>query len=225
MTNIFQHFIQQSLRRGSSSKLTWKWQRLFIQSLRRGAASKKTRNWQPFIQQSLPRGASSKLTRKWQPFTQQFLRRRASSDHTRKWTPFIQQSRRRWILSKWGLCRYVMGPLNTSSRASKTKRAGRVLAGTFLSHMSGRSLPFHSPVRFLFAFFSEPWKIGRPLQLSLTPTPPLHSWISLYLISSGLYWACITHCTTICGNPTIDDPEGRRRVDLALGFSPEQGKG
>ena len=32
-----------------------------------------------------------------------------------------------------------------------------------------------APVRFLFAFFSEPRKIRRPLQLSLTPTPTLHS--------------------------------------------------
>ena len=78
-----------------------------------------------------------------------------------------------------------------------------------MSHMAGRSLPFHSPVRFLFAFFSEPWKIRRPLQLSLTPTPTLHSWISLHWISSSLHWACITHCTIICAVLTIDDLEGR----------------
>ena len=87
----------------------------------------------------------------------------------------------------------------------------RVLArGTFLSHMAGRSLQFHSPVRFLFAFFSEPLKIRRPLQLSLTPTLTLHSCINLHWISSGLHWACITHCTTIiCAILTIDDLEGR----------------
>ena len=92
---------------------------------------------------------------------------------------------------------------------NETRWVARVLARTFLSHFSGRSLPFHSPVRFLFAFFSEPWKIRRPLQLSLTPTPTFHSWISLHLIRSGLHWTCITHCTTICAILTIDDLEGR----------------
>ena len=92
---------------------------------------------------------------------------------------------------------------------NETRWVARVLTGTYLSHMAGRSLPFHSPARFLFAFFSEPWKICRPLQLSLTPTSTLRSWISLHLISSGLHWACITHCTIICAILTIDDLEGR----------------
>ena len=85
---------------------------------------------------------------------------------------------------------------------NETRWVARVLSGTFLSHMAGRSLPFHSPVRFLFPFFSEPWKIRRPLQLRLTPTPTLHSRIGLHLISSGL------HCTIICAVLTIDDLEG-----------------
>ena len=43
------------------------------------------------------------------------------------------------------------------------------------------------------------------------------------VVGSGLHWACITHCTTICAILTIDDLEKKgRRVDadLALGFSP-----
>ena len=92
---------------------------------------------------------------------------------------------------------------------NETRWVARVLAGTFLLHVAGRYLSFHSPVRFLFAFFSEPWKIRRPLQLSLTLTPTLHSWISLHLISSGIHWARITHCTAICAILTIDNLEGR----------------
>ena len=112
----------------------------------------------------------------------------------------------------------IMGPLSICHGTAQhviarieneTRWVARVLAGTFLSHMAGRSLPFHSPVRFLFAFFSEPWEIRRPLQLSLIPTLTLHSWISLHLISSGLHWACVTHCTIICAVLTIDDLEGR----------------
>ena len=92
---------------------------------------------------------------------------------------------------------------------NETGWVATVSAGTFLSHMAGRSLPFHSPVRFLFAFFSEPWKIRRPLQLSLTPTSTLRSWISIHLISSGHHFSCITYCTIICAVLTIDDLEGR----------------
>ena len=44
---------------------------------------------------------------------------------------------------------------STRHRAHPKRNAlgGKVLAGTFLSHMAGRSSPFHSPVRFLFVSF------------------------------------------------------------------------
>ena len=57
------------------------------------------------------------------------------------------------FLSQWGICEYVILRVQI-----ETRWVARVLAGTFLSHMAGRSLPFqcfHSPVRFLF-FFSFP---------------------------------------------------------------------
>ena len=34
-------------------------------------------------------------------------------------------------------------------------------------------------------FFSEPWKIRRPLQLSLTPTLTLYTWISFHFFGGG----------------------------------------
>ena len=104
-----------------------------------------------------------------------------------------------------------MGPPNKSSHASKTKRAGwqefwrEHFCRTFredLCHFT------HQFVSCLLSFPSH-GKIRRPLQLSLTPTPTFHSWISLHLIRSGLHWTCITHCTTICAILTIDDLEGR----------------
>ena len=112
-----------------------------------------------------------------------------------------------------------MGPLSirpdrsTRHRAHPKRNAlgARILEGKFWLHMAGGSLPVHSPIRFLFAFSSEPWENHRPLPLSLTPTLTLHSWISLHMISSGVHWACVTHCTTgtICAILTIDDLEGR----------------
>ena len=111
----------------------------------------------------------------------------------------------------------------------ETRWVARVLAGTFLSHMAGRSLPFqcfHSPVRFLFFFFfSEPWKIRRPLQLSLTPTLTLHTWISFHFFGGrqrsplGLYHSLHNHLR----HPDDRRPGKKGRcvdADLALGFSP-----
>ena len=81
-----------------------------------------------------------------------------------------------WIASaSGGLCQYVMAPLNTSSRASKTNALG---GKGFGGNAHGwKILAISLTSSFLFAFFSEPWKIRRPLQLSLTPTLTLDSWI------------------------------------------------
>ena len=98
---------------------------------------------------------------------------------------------------QWGLCEYVILRVQI-----ETRWVARVLAGTFLSQMAGRSLPFqcfHSPVRFLFFFFSEPWKVRQPLQLSLTPTLTLHTWISFHFFGGrqrsplGLYHSLHNH--------------------------------
>ena len=114
---------------------------------------------------------------------------------------------------KWGICQYVMGPLNTSSRAPKTKRAGwQGFGGNIFVAHGGKIFAISLTSSFPVRFFSEPWKIRRPLQrqLSLTPTLTLHTWISFHLVSSGLHWACITHFTTICAILTIDGRPGRK---------------
>ena len=93
---------------------------------------------------------------------------------------------------------------NTSSLRGRieTRWVARVLAGTFLSHMAGRSLPFqcfHSRVRFLFFSFPSHGKIRRALQLSLTPTLTLHTWISFHFFGGrqrsplGLYHSLHNH--------------------------------
>ena len=81
--------------------------------------------------------------------------------------------------TRHGIAQYVMGSLNTSSRAYKTKRAG--WQRYWREHFCGTSGIWRNiwpllrlnkngsfPVQ--FAFFSEPWKMRRPLQLSLTST-------------------------------------------------------
>ena len=88
------------------------------------------------------------------------------------------------------------------ARTNRNALGGKGFGGNIISHMAGRSLPFqcfHSPVRFLFFFFSEPWKIRRPLQLSLTPTLTLHTWISFHFFGGrqrsplGLYHSLHNH--------------------------------
>ena len=74
-------------------------------------------------------------------------------------------------------------------------------------------------------FFSEPWKTRRPLQLSLTPTLTLYTWISFHFFGGrhrsplGLYHSLHNHLR----HPDDRRPgkKGRRvDADLALGFSP-----
>ena len=112
---------------------------------------------------------------------------------------------------QWGLCEYVILRVQ-----NETRWVARVLAGTFLSHMAGRSLPFqcfHSPVRFLFVSFPSHGKSA-----DLCSWAWLRPWLSTpgsaftsLVVGSGLHWACITHCTTICAILTIDDLEKKKR--------------
>ena len=92
---------------------------------------------------------------------------------------------------------------NTSSCAYKTKRAGWqgfwrehfVAHGGKIFAISVFSLTSSFPV----CFFSEPWKIRRPLQLSLTPTLTLRTWISFHFFGGrqrsplGLYHSLHNH--------------------------------
>ena len=120
---------------------------------------------------------------------------------------------------------------NTSSCAYKSKRAGWQLrkgfgGNIFVAHgwkifaISVFSLTSSFPV----FFFSEPWKIRRPLQLSLTPTLTLYTWISFHFFGGrqrsplGLYHSLHNHLR----HPDDRRPgkKGRRvDADLALGFS------
>ena len=117
---------------------------------------------------------------------------------------------------------------NTSSCAYKSKRAGwqgfwreLVAHGGKIFAISVFSLTSSFPV----LFFSEPWKIRRPLQLSLTPTLTLHTWISFHFFGGrqrsplGLYHSLHNHLR----HPDDRRPGKKGRcvdVDLALGFSP-----
>ena len=68
-------------------------------------------------------------------------------------------------LWRWGLCQYVMGPLNTSSRAPKTKRAGwQGFGGNIFVAHGGKIFAISLTSSFPVRFFSKPWKIRRPLQ-------------------------------------------------------------
>ena len=70
-----------------------------------------------------------------------------------------------FFVAQWGLCQYVMGPLKTSSRAPKTKRAGwQGLGGNIFVAHGGKIFAISLTSSFPVCFFSEPWKIRRPLQ-------------------------------------------------------------
>ena len=101
MTTIYRTFAS----KGSSSKLTRKWQPFIQPQLWSEETSKLTRKWQPFIQQWLQRRLSSKLTWKRQPFAQQLLQRRGNTpfrrpscqarEEKRKFSPTATSLRRR----------------------------------------------------------------------------------------------------------------------------------
>ena len=79
---------------------------------------------------------------------------------------------------------------------------------------------FHSPVRFLFFFF-----FCRAMENP--PTSAAAAWLRPWLstpgsvftslvVGSGLHWAGITHCTTICAILTIDDLEKKGGVSMQI---------
>ena len=124
---------------------------------------------------------------------------------------------------------------NTSSCAYKSKRAGwqgfwrehfcRTWREDLDSKIFAISVFLLTSSFPVFFFFSEPWKIRRPLQLSLTPTLILHTWISFHFFGGrqrsplGLYHSLHNHLR----HPDDRRPgkKGRRvDADLALGFSP-----
>ena len=105
---------------------------------------------------------------------------------------------------------------------NETRWVARVLAGTFLSHMAGRSLPFHSPVRFLFVSFPSHGKSADLCSSELDSDPdsphldqfPLDQQRSLL----GLYHSLHNHLRHPDDRRTTWK-EGRRvDLDLALGF-------
>ena len=120
------------------------------------------------------------------------------------------------------------------ARTNRNALGGKGFGGNiFVAHggkiLIRRSLPFQFfflTSSFPVFFFSEPWKIRRPLQLSLTPTLTLHTWISFHFFGGrqrfplGLYHSLHNHLR----HPGDDRRPGKkgRRVDadLALGFSP-----
>ena len=90
------------------------------------------------------------------------------------------------------------------ARTNRNALGGKGFGGNiFVAHggkifaISVFSLTSSFPV--FFFFFSEPWKIRRPLQLSLTPTLTLHTWISFHLFGGrqrsplGLYHSLHNH--------------------------------
>ena len=111
-----------------------------------------------------------------------------------------------------GLCQYVIGLLNTSPRASKTKRAGwqgfwrEYFGRTWREHLSHFTHQFVS-CSLSFSGYGKSanlcsWAWLRPWLSTV--------WICLHLISRGVQCrVCITHCTTIRAILTIDDLEGR----------------
>ena len=123
-----------------------------------------------------------------------------------------------------------MGPLRIRHLA-RTKRnalGGKGFGGNIFVAYGGQIFAisvFSLTSSFPVCFFSEPWKIRRPLQLSLTPTLTLHTWISFHFLGGrqrsplGLYHSLHNH---LRHHDDRRPGKKRRRVDpdLALGFSP-----
>ena len=136
------------------------------------------------------------------------------------------------LASKRPTCQQSSCDRSILHRAHPKRNAlgGKVLAGTFLSHMAGRSLPFHSPVRFLsvsFRAMENPPTSAALAELDSDPdSPHLDQFPAGQQRSSlGLYHSLHNH---------LRHPDDRRKTwkegrrvdqDLALGFSPEQGNG
>ena len=122
--------------------------------------------------------------------------------------------------AKWRLWRYNGAFVNMSWDRSTRHRAhpkrnalgGKVLAGTFLSHMAGRSLPFYSPVRFLFVSFPSH---GKSADLCSASWAWLRPWLSTPGSVSTWSAAVFTGPVSLTAQPSApswrstDDLEGR----------------
>ena len=103
---------------------------------------------------------------------------------------------------------------STRHRAHPKRNAlgGKILAGTFLSHMAGRSLPFHSPVRFLFVSFPSH---GKSADLCSASWAWLRPWLSTPGSVSIWSAAVFTGPVSLTAQPSApswrstDDQEGR----------------
>ena len=136
------------------------------------------------------------------------------------------------IHRQWGICQYVMGPRNTSSRAPKTKRAGwqgfggNLFCRTWREDLCHFTHQFVS-CSFLFQAMENPPTSAALAELDSDPDsshldqfPPGQQRSSL-----GLYHSLHNHLRHPDDRRTTWK-EGRRvDLDLALGFSPEQGNG
>ena len=89
------------------------------------------------------------------------------------------------------------------ARTNRNALGGKGFGGNIFVAHGGKifAISVFSPSSFpvFFFFFSEPWKIRRPLQLSLTPTLTLHTWISFHFFGGrqrsplGLYHSLHNH--------------------------------
>ena len=121
-----------------------------------------------------------------------------------------------WPAPPWRL----MGPLSIrhgtaqhviARTQNETRWVARVLAGTDLSHMAGRSLSFHSPVRFLFVSFPSHGKSA-----DLCSWAWLRPWLSTPGSVSTWSAAVFTGPVSLTAQPSApswrstDDLEGRK---------------
>ena len=124
-----------------------------------------------------------------------------------------------------------MGPLRMRhlARAKRNALGGKGFGGNIFVAYGGKIFAisvFSLTSSFPVCFFSEPWKIRQPLQLSLTPTLTLHTWISFHFFGGrqwsplGLYHS-LHNYLRYPGDDRRPGKKGRRvDPDLALGFSP-----
>ena len=91
-----------------------------------------------------------------------------------------------------------MGPLRIRhlARTNRNALGGKGFGGNIFVAHGGKIFAisvFSLTSSFPVSFFSEPWKTRRPLQLRLTPTLTLHTWISFHFFGGrqrsplGLY--------------------------------------
>ena len=112
----------------------------------------------------------------------------------------------------------------TSSCAYKSKRAG--WQGFWREHFcrTWREDLCHFSVfthQFVSCFFFP--SHGKSAEFCSASWASLRHWLSTpgsvftsLVVGSGLHWACITHCTTICAILTIDDLEKKGGVSMQI---------